>query len=196
MDTTEAEKPKAARSRQISDVVTGWLKRYSPAKKISHDQSLVQAEAEAIFRAFLKFAPPEGADRWCELAVRELDLVMTTRAWLPAGEVAKVLERFRSSSSMPSDFKTVEPTELEKFALSMNRGYPVGARIIWGIIAAQLETAGLVSEAIFTKYRSSLFFSDRDAYGATEALRRETERKAEHENAMASCLAEMAGDAA
>lgn len=175
------------RDAEIKSIFELWLERYSPPRDMRENAKACQAEADALLRMFTKFAPHSGVAPWCREALDLLDEQMKTRAWPTVNELGAVCrnltrDKARSMQGAAGD----EPrSDVEIIADKMNAGQAVGVGWIWGRGAVELAASRLVSEAVMTRYRSGLFFGDRDAYGDDFARRKEAERKQGHEEAKA-----------
>jgi hypothetical protein len=97
----------------------------------------------------------------------------TRRDWPPIAAFVKAIHACRGERPSVKASETEPRDEYEIAAAKMLAGDAVGQQYIYGPKAKELEARGMVDDATFRKYRSSLFFSLRGMYGGERAIEME-----------------------
>jgi hypothetical protein len=104
----------------------------------------------------------------------------TRRDWPPIGAFVKAVQLARREITPSGAPEPETRDEYEIAAAKMLAGDAVGQQYIYGPKAKELEARGMVDDATFRKYRSSLFFSLRGMYGGERAIAVEDELIRDH----------------
>lgn len=96
-----------ARTDSMTEHLSGFLDRYSPPRPIQSNPSAQQAEADALLKTMLHFAPRTGYEAFCDELFTDLSRQMRTRSWPTNGEMAdackRTVEAARRSSGNSAD---------------------------------------------------------------------------------------------
>jgi hypothetical protein len=172
------------RREVLSEAFNRFLDRYAPPMHMRNSPDTMQAEADALFRMVMKFAPVTGYETWLDEVLEQLSYQMKTRAWPTVHEVgaaARNVSKTRPSAANASDKPAVDP--LQRYANRIKAGEPVGDGYLYGRNAVEMLERGLISEAELRPYRSALFFSMKDVWGEAAARAKEAEFIRRHEMA-------------
>lgn len=176
-----------ARRTALSEAFNAFLARYSPPRHMQASPETMQAEADALFRVVMKFAPSTDYENWLDAVLEQLAYQMKTRAWPTVHEVgssARNISRSRSEASPKHTEVTLNKFDI--MAGKVREGLPVGDGYLYGKMAVEMVEGGYILETELTRHRSALFFGMRDAWGEERALEKEAELKRRHETAKAA----------
>lgn len=172
------------RTETIAKTLSAFLDRYSPPNAMKGNPETVQAEVENLLRVVLKFAPQDGYHGWVDTMIDRMEYQMTTRAWPTKGELGSVCSNLRKEAAQGKGYTSpTGKSEVQIMADRMNNGDNVGDGWLYGRQAVELEKSGLVSRDTMRKYRSTLFFSMKQAWPAEIAAMREADLIAKHDAA-------------
>ncbi len=170
------------RKADISAKLKRFLDRRSMPRALEGKPTAQADELAALVSVIDRYAPQSLNDWWPEFE-DDIGSRNETRSWPSQGEVAASCKVV----SGPITRRPAEPVDIDSGAIWARRireSGPVADFALYGRFAVDMIRRGLITEGDLTKWRSNLFFADKDVYGEAEALRREAERKAAHESAM------------
>lgn len=171
------------RNSEIARQFQDWLQRYSPPQSIKANPKAMQAEADALLKVVLRFAPQDGYNGWVAEALEQCAYSMKTRAWPTVNELGAACSNRRKEAREAFTDLTKPQDDFERYAERIQKKLPVGDGWIYGRNAWEMLDRGLVTEADLQPYRSSLFFTMKDTWGEERALAVEAEFKRRHEEA-------------
>jgi len=152
------------RNEAIAEELRRWLERYSPPLSLRANPRAMQDETTALLKILVRKAPNEGYLQWCQDVFEECSKLMKTRAWPTVNELGSACSAMaRRGGNIPNALWEMDPLALA--ARRIKSGEPVGDGYIYGHLAHQLLTAGMVTEDDLKPYRSGLFFMMKDAWG-------------------------------
>lgn len=170
------------RKEQVKGVLTTFLSRFSPPQNIRDNVRAQQDEAAMLLKVLMRHAPSEMAGDWAERVLGVVAERARHRAWPLPVEVGSVAKEFSERRAEPRlEGPSFDPVDIA--ADRMNRGEPVADYWLWGVRACELIRTRKVAEQTMNRYRSALFFAEKDTVGEEKALQREAERKAKHDAA-------------
>lgn len=162
-----------------------FLHRRTMPKSIEGKPQAIADELDALVSVVARFAPQqqESLADWWPRFESDLGERNATRSWPSEGEVAASCKAVSGQTSLrPAEAADIDSGAI--WARRIRESGPVADFAMYGRFAVDMIRRGLITEGDLTKWRSNLFFADKDVYGEAEALRREAERKAAHESAM------------
>lgn len=171
------------RNAEIARQFQDWLQRYTPPQGIKANPKALQAEADALLKVVLRFAPNDGYHGWVADALEQCAYAMKTRAWPTVNELGAACSNRRKEAREAFTDNTTPKDDFERYAERIHQKLPVGDGWIYGRNAWELINRGLVTDADLQPYRSSLFFSMKDNWGEEKALAVEAEFKRRHADA-------------
>ncbi len=169
------------RNAEIARQFQDWLQRYSPPQGIKSNPKAMQAEAEALLKVVLRFAPQDGYNGWVDDALTQCAYAMKTRAWPTVNELGAACSNRRKEGREAFTDNTQPKDDVERFAARIHAKQPVGDAWLYGRNAWEMMQRGLVTDADLQPYRSALFFAMRDNWGQERAIAVEAELKRRHE---------------
>lgn len=186
--------PYETRVRLTALAVNSFLSRYTRPTSLTHE---MMAQEIRLISDDINGLIPNMDDeaefkRWVDGGLDHLRRTYRSRNWptsahfIDAVTTACKIRVERGSRKGVETSGGFDPVEIN--AARMNAGQPVGDQWLYGRQAVALMATGLVSAETLKKYRSGLFFAEKDALGHDEAIRREHDRINHH----AACAAETA----
>jgi hypothetical protein len=176
--------------QEVYAAFTRWLERYTPPRHMQGSDQAMQDEADALMRAIARHTPRAGAVEWIDNVLAHLDETMKTRAWPSVSEVTRAARDIASDMIPAGEARDVtaedaERKELELYARRIKRGDAIGEHWIYGSGAARLLERAYITNDDLDPYRSGLFFSWKNVYGAEIAREKEQAARNRHDEAVA-----------
>lgn len=178
------------RQIEIANVFSEWLDRRSCPVDLRDKPKAASAEADALLRAVMRYAPNEDYQPFVNRVCDQLDYQMKTRFWPTVNEVASVGANMRKENHAANPSAPVEgQRDMRPEAITaraMAEGKPVGEGWLYGYSAVAMIAEKLIDKATMDRYRSGAFLARRAMYDEASALAWEADAMARHEAAKAS----------
>lgn len=178
------------RIRIAASIVTDFLRQYQRPSHLDNDAALreISAIAEEVNAlASTSLSQEEFKGRIIE-ACRHIRQTYTQRAWPMPAHFIKAMEAVTAKASknaVPDTGVTSFATATQLAARRIVEGEPVGDSWLYGKMALQLLSEGLVSQADIDRYREGMRQSFEKVYSVDQVSEMVSRLERRHEDAIA-----------
>lgn len=178
------------RIRTAASIVTDFLRQYQRPSHLDNDAALreISAIAEEVNALALTSLSPEEFKARIIEACRHIRQTYTQRAWPMPAHFIKAMEAVTAKASknaVPDANVTSFGSAIQIAAKRIVEGEPVGESWLYGKMALQLLSEGLVSQADIDRYRKGLRQSAEKVYSADQVANMVARLERRHSDAIA-----------